>query len=473
MSRTADSKLQKDITLATDPIEAVKKYADKYTSSHIKADGRARIELLKQAASFTDPTGTTKGQTHREMRSEYSDIIKNLEEHWTKKWNGGAVPENIVAQGLAAAADVFSGAVLGRNPNMWLFNSAQFIANGQHRDFSHNMRAIIKTPSLAKSVFRETANIPFLEGITNGTHVTRGAQKLVEGIKDPLYKKVVSDYFRHENPDIMMESLVPMSGIVQKVFTAMTPFFMGTDITSRTHALFATTSYIDSIYTKIGAKNIANGIGKDRLFKEAHLARFGKFSRDEIMSASGNKEEFISRYARYATRQEIYNYHKIFRPEILDTMGQNWATARAARFLSWPMHYYSYLRSIAKSAEAGDTKPLKNLAVQAVVWYGLMNSVGGADIPVLSDVANYGVSRGPVIGTAKGVASTLIQHGGMLSSPISILLTPAFKVDEYTSQLLRGGQKNFDWTTNQVYNSAKNNPAWGSVKWLSDFAEEK
>ncbi|HQJ59369.1 MAG TPA: hypothetical protein PKV35_00120, partial [bacterium] len=219
----------------------------------------------------------------------------------------------------------------------------------------------------------------------------------------------------------------------------------------------------------------ARGIGKDRLFKETHMARFNGFAREEIMSVAGNKYEFISAYARYATRQEMFNYHKIFRPQILDKLGQNWGTARAARFMSWPLHYYNYLRGIGKTAEAGDMAPAKALAVQAILWYTTMSTVGGLDIPVISSLADYGINRGPVIGTAKSVAGTVLDHSGMMASPIAVLLTPFALTEEAIQTTLRGGQKNFDFTTNQIYTKAKSNPVYRDAKGLKelfDFTEE-
>lgn len=476
MTRNTDSKLYQDILLSADPLDSMKQYSRKYINSHVQAEGKAMIEILKQTASMSDPTGTTKGMTRREMPSVYREFITDLENHWTAKWNGGSVPDNIVAKTIAAATDISSAIVLSKNPKMLIFNSAQFITNGQFRSFSDSMRAIIKSPSVSKEFLISTANTPLLAGITNGTHVTNAIKQVTSKTKDPLYKKVLNDYYRNENPDILMESLVDVGdGIVQKIFTAGTPLFTLSDASSRVQGLYATTSYINSVYEKVGAKNIASGIGKDRLFKETHMARFNGLAREEIMSVAGNKEEFISAYARYATRQEMFNYHKIFRPQILDKLGQNWATARAARFMSWPMHYYNYLRAIGKSAEAGDMAPAKALAVQAILWYTTMSTVGGLDIPVISSLADYGINRGPVIGTAKSVAGTVLNHSGMMASPIAVLLTPFALTEEAIQTTLRGGQKNFDFTTNQIYTKAKSNPVYREAKGLKelfDFTEE-
>ena len=119
--------------------------------------------------------------------------------------------------------------------------------------------------------------------------------------------------------------------------------------------------------------------------------------------------------------------------------------------------------------------PAKALAVQAILWYTTMSTVGGLDIPVISSLAEYGVNRGPVIGTAKSVAGTILDHSGMMASPIAALMTPFALTEEAIQTTLRGGQKNFDFTTNQIYTKAKSNPIYREAKGLKelfDFTEE-
>lgn len=59
MTRNTDSKLYNDILLSADPLDSMKQYSRKYINSHVQAEGRAMIEILKQTASMSDPTGTT------------------------------------------------------------------------------------------------------------------------------------------------------------------------------------------------------------------------------------------------------------------------------------------------------------------------------------------------------------------------------------------------------------------------------
>lgn len=475
-SRGIDTKLQQDIMLSKTPREVIDVYGKKYINSNSDHAGKAYIELIKRGASVTDPAGITANMKNgkRDIRSDYRTLIDHIEKHWTDKYTPQKQPSDIVSQTLATYTDVSTGYIIGANPKLLLFNTAQFIINGQFRDFSSSVRSMIKSQSIFKQAGKEAADIGFLKSVTNPTYVNKAAKSLTNNLKDPLDKKVVSDYFRNENFDVLQTGLVDMGPKMSRLFEVMLPMFRLSDLSSRVQALLATKHFAETQYNKVGRDLIMKGdVGATARLKTAlHIDRFDKFERDLIMEVVKNPDEFISTLARFGTRKEIYNYHKLFKPQVLDKAGKHWATARVARFMSWPMHYVNYARGIAKAYEAGDKAPAKALATQAVVWYGVMAGLSGADIPVVSDLAEYGTGRTPGVGTAVNAVSTAMNFSGMLGPSIGALLTPAFLTGEFIGDKVRGGRKQSDYTTQEVYKKAKSGPLYRQLKPLIDFVEE-
>lgn len=69
------------------------------------------------------------------MPAVYREFINDLENHWTMKWNGGVVPDNKVAQTIAAATDISSAVVLSKTGNCFCSTPLSLLQTGSTEIF--------------------------------------------------------------------------------------------------------------------------------------------------------------------------------------------------------------------------------------------------------------------------------------------------------------------------------------------------
>lgn len=475
-SRIVGSKLSKDVELQVDPVEALERYWNGSTRSEIHAFGQELINAASLSAASVDVLGKQIGDRipvkHRDIHRTVKHLVDGLDNQWNNKFQKRAQPESGLAKFFADFVDANTAVVLGMNPKLQAFNAVQGITNSQFIGLAPTLKGAYTAPSMTVHYLKASGRSgekgftkifdPATVEMAKKTALIAQTDKIESIMGDRqknIFVKAANNYWNNEYMDVMQYTLYSPSSKMQKWFDmASTPFKLS-DITARNQGVAAASIHATRTYDKY-ARELVKGSAKaqNSLIRDLHLTSFSKYDREYLMASSRNLEEFVSRYTTLAVRQNLFNYNRYFRPQALDIAGQHWATARMARFVSWPMHYTNYLRGVARAYEAGDTAPFKALVGMSTAWFTAMAVGSGLDIPVVSDLAKYGITRTPVIAPAAGLVSRATGPTvGMMSAPLLTLTLPVTKTTSYLENVLSGGEKGmFSWldrtATQQFFN---------------------
>jgi len=500
--RSGGSEALFDAEKRLDPLDELNKYFYEFRDYNLHRIGKAYMENIRQAATIEDLLNTSKAFAKHKQKYDKSTkfMVNAIAERWDRIFARQTQPDNIVTKLLAGVADANTSAALGQSitsltnvfvgdfssaavgQRMPFFNSLQpMTTTAMFKGIIPTLAALKDSPSVAKAFMKATKQNGGFKKIFSPANMEIAIKDISNNIDDPLLQKAWKDYWKYENPDVLMKQLYTMDSKIQTVYDALTTIFRLSDISSRSTAIAAAVRHAERQYGRYAPEQILKGDPKtlDNLVRNLHLWEFNSLDRKHIMEAVKKKEEFISRYATASVRSELFNYSRYFRPEIVERAKTHWATARAVRFLSWNMYYTNLLRGVHRSYINGDKEPLRNMLKLAIVWYGTASYGSGVDDKTIQSFANYGIGRTPMISPVIGTATTSYRElTGILAPSIAVMTALPLKVADILSDSASGekSQKDFvDYAWEKNYNLLVRQPAARPfIKIYKDiFGEEK
>jgi len=471
------------------------RYFNEYSRDMSYGMGKAHINNIGSSATIYDLFNASgnmkKGDDYKKA---WKSMVRHIDDRWEIIFKGQAQPQGVISRFIANSADANTSMALGQSfssitklligdvggfskgQRLPAFNYLQALTNtGMMKGVMPVLGGMRMTPSLVKN-YAKTIRGKGLGSILDKNNIQMALDATVAEIVDRDISRATVDYWKYENPDVLMQTLYTMDKPMQKFMNFITTSYRLSDITTRNVVVAASVNYAKPHYASY-INTIERGGNKSKaighLKKALHMYEFGFLDRKYIMRAVDNPQKFYSRYAQMSVRSELYNYSRYFRPEIVDKMKTHWATARASRFLTWNMYYTNLLRGVYRSYQNGDKAPLIKLGMISAGWFGTMTAAGRFDNSMIEDWANYGVGRTPGLGPlVSGSMTTTRDAFGILAPSFLNITAPVIFAGDALADTVQGaGGKSdaLDWAAKTTYNKVKNQPA---VRWAADIIDE-
>ena len=444
--------------------EEISRYFDSYLDANTRRAGQAYIDNIGNFATKYDLMNNSRKNKpeYQDYYNAYKYLINHIDERWKTMFAPQTQPSNIFTKGVKFITDINTSFALGQGvtsiapgitgdgigvmaegQRMPTFNYLQTIpTTAMFKGVMPVLGAMKSTPSFALAYLQAKKMNGLGKKLTNKSTMEIAVDLVTQKIKDPEVRKAWTDYWKYENPDILMESLYSMDPRVQKLLDGVSIFFKLSDIGARNVGIAASATFAKRQWLN-NADDIMSGSSKsiDRLIKDTHLFEFNSLDRDYILESARNMPEFVSRFARMSTQYELFNYSRYYRPDVIDRARKNWMTARALRFVSWNMYYTNLLRGVARSYENGDKEPLKQAGKMAVMWFGAMSLTQRVDNETLNSYASYGLGRTPLVGPAIGAVGTSYRElTGITAPSIATMAALGIYTADKLSDLISGGE---------------------------------
>lgn len=465
MHRTVDATAQRyENRLA--PAEEWDAYMSEYMVSTVKHAGNKYFDDITYGLSTTDLIGVGIGDKKFATIKRYRDIVNSTNEHWNALFRPIDTPEGVIGKTVAALTDLNTTVALA-SPRMATFNTLQTITNTANwKGVPNTMKSLRIIPEFVKGAVKGDvkANNIFTK-VFNEKRIQNGIKAMRESGKISKETAAAIDhYFTRANPDILMKDFYNMDGKIKEIFNSLTIPFQMSDIMSRGSALVSASDFAASKLAMLGddffLKNKKTPAAIKRAIKELHLYEFNSLQRNRILNAT-NRQDFINKFTTESVRAEIYDYSKYNRQFLLDNLRDKPNIARMARFLSWNLYYKNLVSGAYRSWINGDKKPAADLAKVAATWMIGMSVVSGADFPVVSEYARYGVGRTPFISPAVGIGTMGFRDVYGITAPAisTMMWLPVKTIDWINDNIMRGSDKDsIDFIEKELFNNAKYQP---------------
>ena len=460
------------------------RYFDSYLDANTRRSGQAYIDNIGKFATKFDLMNSSKKNKpeFQDYYNSYKYLLNHIDQRWKTIFAPQTQPTNIFTKSIKNLTDINTPFALGQSVTSLIpgvTGDLGAVAEGQRMPAFNYLQTIPTTamfkglmPVLGAMKDSPSYVLAYLQAkkinglgkkLTNKSTTEIAIDLVTQKIKDPEVRKAWTDYWKYENPDILMHSLYSMDPRIQKLLDGVSVFFKMSDISARNVGIAASATF-----AKRQWMNNADGItGKsakaiDRLIQDTHLFEFNSLDRDYILEAARDMPEFVSRYARMSVQYELFNYSRYFRPDVVDKYRTNWLASRALRFVSWNMYYTNLLRGVARSYEQGDKEPLKQAAKMGIMWFGAMSLAQRTDNDTLNSWASYGLGRTPLIGSAIGIATTPYREmSGIVAPSIATVAATGIYAADKLSDLISGGEgkkDSIDYAWEKTYNLMERQP---------------
>ena len=419
-------------------------------------------------------------KSQRAAITEFKDLMENVRSRFHAANQFATKSDSRIVNLVSELVELDTAAALGGNPIMFLFNAMvqPFTNSAMYKGAWNVFAAEAKQAGpFVKALFKKGKKGGSFDAMIANRLEAVGFG-LAENQKNPLMKVVQESYFTEARPDILFSEV--HSSIDDQLFRLKVggknfslsrlgkiisfPFMLS-DIASRAIGLQAAVSHADDVFKRFG-KDLQSKDPKvvNKIFKELHLDEFGFYNREKLVEVfnAGDKTEFIKRFAHESVDAEMFNYHRLNRPWLLDMAKQNKAVGMAFRFTSWPMYYANFMKGAVRSYSAGDKKPMLKLLAYAGAYMTAMSAATNVEDETIASIANYGIGRTPFFGPAAGAFGMLHRPiaGIALPSTSTLALWGIATMNEFKGQFKSGNETDsFEYLQRDMYNSAKNGPA--------------